>query len=469
MKSFRNIAYAAFVICAVLLVSCCGCRDVCRISRHDSGEWGPYELWEPAGTVRGLIFFFSDSQGLIPADRDAARELARLGAAVALVPTDVYLSRIDNDTDPDGCLYLPGPVEWTSHYLQEYLAVPEYKRPLLLGRALGAGIVYALLAQGSSQSFAGGMSVDLSSVITIKHPLCSLAPIYRSEKGLALDSNAHLCGWWCAAVTKTPDRDTTDFVKAVSGRNKEVKPEIEGPGTLASLVSRVFAPCLAEKPNGKDATVAGALVEVSGKSTQKALAVIYSGDGGWSDIDRELADYLAAHDIAVVGVNCLSYFWKKRTPDQVGQDLAWLLERYFSNWGMEQAVIVGYSFGADILPPAYNRLPQYLKAKVVQISLLAPSRDADFEFHISGWLDSGPSKESIPLGPEITGIDKGLLQCFYGEEEEADTLCTDPEMKGAETMRTAGSHHFDGNYSALGDKIIEGFYRRAEALKIRGR
>jgi type IV secretory pathway VirJ component len=305
------------------------------------------------------------------------------------------------------------------------------------------------------------MSVDFSPLISLKHPLCNHPPVFRTEKGQVIDSKSPLCGWWCAAATEPPGRDTTDFVRTVSGANREVRPAVESPGTLSELVSEVFAPALASRPAGENTAIAGAVVEVSRTSTRRMLAVIYSGDGGWSDIDRVLGDYLASHDMAVVGVNCLSYFWKKRTPDEVGRDLAWLLERYFANWGMEHAVLVGYSFGANILPPAYNKLPRPLKEKVVQMSLLAPRRAADFEFHISGWLRSGPSAESIPLKPEIAKIDKDILQCFYGEEEASETLCTDLVMRGAETIRTTGNHHFDGNYTALGDKIIKGALRRS--------
>ena len=97
----------------VILVSCSADRDTARISRYDSGEWGSYALWEPPGPARGLVFFFSAAGGFQAADKDAADALIQLGAAVAFVNTDTYLSRIDQSPDLHACLYLPGAVEWT--------------------------------------------------------------------------------------------------------------------------------------------------------------------------------------------------------------------------------------------------------------------------------------------------------------------------------------------------------------------
>lgn len=437
-------------------------RDTISISRHESGEWGSYELWEPPRPAQGLVFFFSGAGGFQSVDRDAARTLIRLGAAVALVNTDVYRSRIDQDPDPDACLYLPGAVEWTSHYLQQYLGLPCYHRPLLLGKASGAGIVYALLVQGSPQSFAGAMSVDFTPLISLRHPLCNHHPASRSDAGQVLDSSSKLCAWWHAGATQKPSADTIDFVRSVCSVNSCATTEIAVPEPLSELVTAAFAPVLKHGPSSAGPAIADAVVEVSAKSSQKTLAVIYSGDGGWRDIDRVLGNYLAGHDIAVVGINCLSYFWKKRTPEEVGRDLGWLLRCYLERWGMRQAVLIGYSFGADILPPAYNRLPQDVKEKIAQLSLLAPSRAADFEFHFSGWLSSGPSARAVPLVPEIKKIDTGMLQCFYGEQEAAKTLCTDASLHGAEIIRTVGSHHFDGNYAMLGNRIAAGVLNRSK-------
>ena len=52
-----------------------------------------------------------------------------------------------------------------------------------------------------------------------------------------------------------------------------------------------------------------------------------------------------------------------------------------------------------------------------------------------------------------------MIQCFYGADED-DTACRLLHGK-AEVIRTAGGHHFDGNYSALAQRILDGVHQRA--------
>ena len=451
------------IIAGITLVLFRAGRVQPRVTTHESGEWGSYELWVPANKQpRRLVFFFSDKGGFKKDDTDAAKKLTRLGAAVVFINTDVYLSRIDQSSDASEDLYLPGPVEWTSHFLQEELHFSEYKKPYLLGRGAGAGLVYALLVQGSSESFEGGLSVDFSPMIALKHPLSDHPPVSRTDSGQILDSSSKLCGWWHADSTKSPGPDETSFVRAASVANKGVLSEITVSASFSKLVLSTFKSVLKHEKNDEETGIESAIIEVSPSSTQKTLAIVYSGDGGWRDIDKVIGNYLSRKDIAVVGVNCLSYFWTKRTPGEVGRDLGWLVGHYLKQWNMNHVVLIGFSFGADILPPAYNRLPVDLQKKVVMITLLSPTRSTEYEFHISGWLSSGSSGTADLLEPEIMKIEKNKLQCFYGAEDSDETLCTLPCVKDTEIIRTSGGHHFDGNYEALGDRILSGLSVRLQ-------
>src|SRR5262249_52664409 len=63
--------------------------------------------------------------------------------------------------------------------------------------------------------------------------------------------------------------------------------------------------------------VAGALpdlpiVDIPVRDAKRLFAVIWSGDGGWRDIDKSIGEILAKRGIPVVGVDCLRYFWQKR-------------------------------------------------------------------------------------------------------------------------------------------------------------
>ena len=162
----------------------------------------------------------------------------------------------------------------------------------------------------------------------------------------------------------------------------------------------------------------------------------------------------------VVGVDSLRYFWRAKTPDEVAEDLAHIVRRYTHAWGTPKVVLIGYSFGAGILPFAYNRLPAEVRAQVVQVSLLGIETRALFEFKVAGWFGvmSGDARDVLP---EVKRFPPGLLQCVYGDEEK-DTLCRNPALAGAEIIRTSGGHHFDGDYAALARAIVVGARRRQE-------
>jgi type IV secretory pathway VirJ component len=158
-----------------------------------------------------------------------------------------------------------------------------------------------------------------------------------------------------------------------------------------------------------------------------------------------------------VGVDCLRYFWQRREPAQVAADLARILAAARSAWDTPDALLVGYSFGADVLPSAVDRLPAPERARVVLLSLLGLEPHAPFEIEVTGWL--GQTDEEAPLVlPELLRFDLSRLQCVYGEEEE-DSLCRAPELSSAEIVRVAGGHHFDEDYEKLADMILRSAQR----------
>jgi type IV secretory pathway VirJ component len=240
----------------------------------------------------------------------------------------------------------------------------------------------------------------------------------------------------------------------------QVKRQERAAGIVPALQQWLALPVSAAQPNGPAGIADLPLVEVSRHSGQGVLAVVYSGDGGWRDIDKTLGEELARHDLAVLGVDVLRYFWKKRSPEQVGADLERMLNHYLEAWNLRRVMLVGYSFGADILPFAYNRLSAENRGHIIQISLLSPSLTTDFEVHVGGWLGLGPGPDARSIVPEYQRIPTTLLQCYYGREEAAESLCVAPPHGAAENFPLQGGHHFDGDYVRLGQKLLEGLQRR---------
>ena len=147
----------------------------------------------------------------------------------------------------------------------------------------------------------------------------------------------------------------------------------------APAVARAQAPPVSDLP----------LVEVPAPGPPAGglvAAVLLTADGGWAALDRGVAAALARDGVPVVGWSSLDYYRTARTPEKAADDLARVLRHYPARWGGRRALLIGYSFGADVLPLLVNRLPPDLRPRVAGGALIGFSREAVFEFHVSNWL-----------------------------------------------------------------------------------
>jgi len=110
------------------------------------------------------------------------------------------------------------------------------------------------------------------------------------------------------------------------------------------------------------------------------MVVVLSADGGWTRLDQGLAARLSAAGYPVVGWNSLRYFGTPRDPAVAADDLSVVMRTYQRKWDRPRVLLVGYSFGADVLPLAVARLDGTDRASVAGLVLLGFSADAQFKF-----------------------------------------------------------------------------------------
>jgi type IV secretory pathway VirJ component len=185
----------------------------------------------------------------------------------------------------------------------------------------------------------------------------------------------------------------------------------------------------------------------------RRMAVVITGDGGWGVTDRGIARTLAAHGVPVVGLNSLRYFWKRRTPDEASADLGRILRHYREAWQADQFVLIGYSLGADVLPFLANRLPADLLDQVRSIVLIGPSREVDFQSHVSDWFGEHARKTDVPVLPEVEKLRGRTLHCFYGDEETG-SLCLQLDAGLARIHMVHGGHRIGSRFEAIADTIL---------------
>jgi type IV secretory pathway VirJ component len=422
---------------AVAALLCAGCSGHPREMR-DAGRLGRIQLFRPEGQEGppdDLVFLFSGMEGDSAALRRAARALADDNTAVVGVDLPSYLHGLASSDD--GCHYVIAEIEELAHQLEREMGFAGYRSPILAGVGAGGTLAYAALAQSPAATIGGAVAVDQTPSLHTRVALCEGATQSPARGG----------GYQYASTSELPGR----YIREDSHTGH----------SYARLVT-ALDPLLGG--GGAEGDVAGALPDLplvdipAEKKPGRLFAVIWSGDGGWRDIDKTIGEILAKRGVPVVGVDCLRYFWNKREPDQVAADLARIFAAARAAWKTPDVLLIGYSFGADVLPFAVNRLPADERAHIALLSLLGLEANAPFEIEVTGWL--GQTDEDAPLVmPELQKIDLSRLQCIYGEEEE-DSVCPAPELAHAEILRVPGGHHFDEDYEKLADTILASAQRR---------
>jgi type IV secretory pathway VirJ component len=195
------------------------------------------------------------------------------------------------------------------------------------------------------------------------------------------------------------------------------------------------------------------LIELPADSARPYLAVFLTGDGGWADLDRQVAARMVSAGIPVVGWNSLKYYWVQRSPEEASRDLERILGFYLAKWGKSQVLLAGYSRGADVLPFLASRLaPERLK-QVRLLALLGPATSNRFESLATQYTHLGARAPELPLAPELGKL-RGLRILGFHGTGESDSLCRGADPGLLECVGLAGGHHFTGAYARIADRIL---------------
>ncbi|MDQ0324243.1 type IV secretory pathway VirJ component [Rhodopseudomonas julia] len=444
------------LFCAVLAVLCGSASFDASAAILDSGQPAIARILNGGAPVSGIVFLISDRDGWSDEDDASARSLAEHRAIVVGVDLPRYLAALDAE-DGD-CAYLVSDIEALSHKLQRQAGTSDYHAPIIAGEGAGGGLAIAIAAQTPEATVGHTLALDPTPGISLRKPLCSGAPrqnlagetIYGLSPGPLPDP---VDVYFSPTATQASKAHIADLVSehfAVSVTDGEgAEAGFEGKlDALLKLTSR-------EQEGAADMPI----VELAATPAVDAMAIVYSGDGGWRDLDRTIAGIFQAKGLPTIGVDSLRYFWSEKTPEEVAHDLAGLIDAYTAKWAVGHVALVGYSFGADMMPEVYNALDAPHQAKVAQISLLAVAPSAEFEITVSGWLGVA-SASSHPTLPQIERIDPAKLQCVYGADDSRATVCPALADSHIEIIETTGGHHFDGDYDALAATILSGLKSR---------
>ncbi|MES2496537.1 MAG: AcvB/VirJ family lysyl-phosphatidylglycerol hydrolase [Pseudomonadota bacterium] len=437
---------------------------------------GTHEVstYRAAGSIRGVAIFLSGDGGWNLGVVDMAKALAGQGVAVAGISTPALLESLDSDGEK--CVNPNYALQALAQDYEHRLGLPRYIKPILTGYSSGATIAYAALAQAPAGTWRGAVSLGFSPDIGGSKAWCSIpgvtvSRITKPEAGWIFSAAPHLSAPWLVLQGMTdqvvsPAAAQTFTRQVPQARLIELPKVGHGFSVEANWMPQfmqAFAPMLEPQQSAAPALgppladVADLPLTIVADPTARhtdVMAVMYSGDGGWAGIDRDLAARLAAAGVPVVGIDSLSYFWNAKTPAEGGRDAGRIVEHFSRVWHRPKVIFVGYSFGADDIPYIVGNLPPAIRPMVSRVSMLGLSGTADFQFHLASWLDIGGGN-ALPTLPAIARLRGTPMQCIRGEEEKHSACPTIPNGL-VEQVVLPGGHHFDDNGEGLASAILRG-------------
>lgn len=430
----------------------------------DDATFGKLMVRYATDDPKGVILFVSSAGGWNTELTVTAKAVAELDYVVASIDLNDYLTRLDRAET--ACADPAADLDQLNRLIEQRYPIATHQPPILLGYGAGAALTYAALAQGPDDRFHAGVGVDFCPELPLRKPLCMGVAHLESTslpdgKGTALKPVARLPTTWFVFQNR-PACDAnaaTQFVKSVQLARLSEIPGATGVGGWLPQVSALLQwldPGIVRQVQ-PDASVSGVPlteVPVTAGPDRPQLAVMFSGDGGWALLDRAVTAELAKHGLPVVGWDSLSYFWKARQPDEVALDLERALRHYLDAWKKSRIVLIGYSFGADVLPAVVNRLPQELRDRIDLMALLGLSDHASFEFNLTDWISDKPDTTDQPVRPELEKLGGLKRLCLHGTDE-ADATCPKLADLGVIVEKMPGDHHFDEDYPGVARRILD--------------
>jgi type IV secretory pathway VirJ component len=192
------------------------------------------------------------------------------------------------------------------------------------------------------------------------------------------------------------------------------------------------------------------LSEVRTPGVPKGLIFYVTGDGGWNSFSKDLCSSLARKGFDVVALDAKKYFWNERNPDAFSSDMTAVVAHYQNKWAVNDWILVGYSFGADVAPFALSRLNRALLRLPKACLLLHPSTSTDFEVKVLDMLSMASAERKYDVVAEIQKSPCPTL-CILPQDEPTPSYTNGSLIK---IKRLPGNHRFDNDFEALTTSIL---------------
>ncbi|HEY3812503.1 MAG TPA: AcvB/VirJ family lysyl-phosphatidylglycerol hydrolase [Caulobacteraceae bacterium] len=192
----------------------------------------------------------------------------------------------------------------------------------------------------------------------------------------------------------------------------------------------------------------------TGVAASAPLIVYYTGDNGWQDGDLAFTRGLNDYGAPVVVVDSLHYFVREHTAGDAAHDLARVIDRYTAVWGPRRVVLVGYSYGANVLPVLARRLPPAQRSRLSLIAMIAPVGRAELVIRPWTLMDVIDDPAAYSDRSELEKLGGVPALCIWGEGDRR-AACPHLPPALAKPVLVYGGHRFEGTRGAVAKSIAD--------------
>ncbi len=444
LKKFYGLAFAMILLLVTWVI-----YHQKNIQEIHLAKFGSVVVTENLWQTNAVAIILIDDQKLESKMATAiSQELAKLNILSAIVDKSPYVQQAQLKSKT--CFNAGSELISLSQAIQQTLKMKEYFQPIVIDLSKGLSIGERAFLEAPGDSFSGLVSrqkCDLEK--TLPANFCKDFTVAHSSNILnrLLASSQTPKSWLLVGEKKCTQKNSKLYHSSLQNEFlPDLLPtnyisEFNWVHELAENIEHLPRKVSSEKMIGLSV-----IEKIPEKIKSSYFVILYSGDGGWAEFDESLANAYVEHGIPVIGIDSLKYFWKKKDPKKAGQDLSELIQSYQNKLKLQSFSLVGFSFGADVMPFLIDALPSNQRRQIRSVNLLALSEKVEFEFHFTDWLAS--NDDGVPILPQIEKLSDLKIKCLYGSEETL-SLCPRLTPGSIQVFQLPGDHHFDGRTDSI--------------------
>ncbi len=185
------------------------------------------------------------------------------------------------------------------------------------------------------------------------------------------------------------------------------------------------------------------------KGYREELIIYITGDGGWNSFNQQLVSAFGKQGYGVVALNSRKYFWSEKTPQDFACDFQQFSDYYLKQWGKTSFIIVGYSFGADVVCFLPHLISDDMNHKIKKIALISPSASTDFTIRLGDLISENENvNRKYKVRPQIEQIALPVV-CTFGKEEVKLLKRTLVQSRSLSINELPGDHRYNNDFALL--------------------